>query len=65
MRQLVRQLVYTMFISNNRAFFHLRLKENLVNHQFEHLNLYVYILFKVIYTTDILMYSVKYTNYKV
>ena len=29
----MRQLVYTMFISNNRAFFHLWRKENLVKHQ--------------------------------
>ena len=32
-RQLVRQLVYTMFISNNRASFHLWWKKNLVIHQ--------------------------------
>ena len=32
-RQLVRQFVYTMFISHNRASFHLRWKENLVEHQ--------------------------------
>ena len=32
-RQLVRQLVYTMFISNNRPSFHLWWKENLVKHQ--------------------------------
>ena len=31
-RQLVRQLVYTMFVRNNRASFHLRWKKNLVNH---------------------------------
>ena len=31
-RQLVRQLVYTMFISNNRTSFHLWWKENLVKH---------------------------------
>ena len=29
----MRKLVYTMFISNNRALFHLRWKENLVKHQ--------------------------------
>ena len=29
----MRQLVYTMFISNNRASFHLRWKENLVKYQ--------------------------------
>ena len=29
----MRQLVYTMFISNNRASFHLWCKENLVKHQ--------------------------------
>ena len=33
MRQLVRQLVYTMFISYNRTSFHLRWKENLVEHR--------------------------------
>ena len=32
-RQLVRQLVYTVFISNNRASFHLWWKQNLVKHQ--------------------------------
>ena len=32
-RQLVRKLVYTMFISNNRASFHLRWKENLLKQQ--------------------------------
>ena len=32
-RELVRQLVYTMFIGNNRASFHLWWKENLVKHQ--------------------------------
>ena len=32
-RQLVRQLVYTMFISNNRASFQFWRKENLVKHQ--------------------------------
>ena len=31
--ELVAQLVYTMFISNNRASFHLWWKENLVKHQ--------------------------------
>ena len=31
--QLVRQLIYTMFISNNRASLHLWWKENLVKHQ--------------------------------
>ena len=31
--QLVRQMVYTMFITNNHASFHLVLKENLVKHQ--------------------------------
>ena len=32
-RQLVRQLVYTMFVSNNRTSFHLWWKENLLKHQ--------------------------------
>ena len=32
-RQLVRQLVYPMFISNNRTSFHLWWKENLVKHR--------------------------------
>ena len=32
-QQLVRKLVNTIFISNNDASFHLRLKENLVKHQ--------------------------------
>ena len=32
-RQLVRQLVYTIFISNNHASFHLRGRANLVKHQ--------------------------------
>ena len=31
--QLVRQLVYTMFITNNRTSFHLWSKKNLVKHQ--------------------------------
>ena len=29
----MRQLVYTMFISNNRTLLHLRRKENLIKHQ--------------------------------
>ena len=33
MRQLVRHLVYTTFINNNRTSFHLRWKKNLVKHQ--------------------------------
>ena len=33
LRQLMRQLVYTMFISNNRPSLHLWLKENLVKHR--------------------------------
>ena len=32
-RQLVRQLVYTIFVSNNRTSFHLWRKENLIKHQ--------------------------------
>ena len=32
--QLVRQLVHTMFITNNLASFHLWLKENLVKYQY-------------------------------
>ena len=32
-RQLVRELLYTMFISNNRALFYLWGKENLVKQQ--------------------------------
>ena len=32
-RQVMRRLVYTMIISNNRALFHLRWKKNLVKHQ--------------------------------
>ena len=32
-RQLMRQLVYTMFISNNRTSFHLWRKENFLKHQ--------------------------------